>query len=437
MVNVRSHLAYKDVRMETKQLKGVILSVEDTLLFRIDPANADYNEIDDTEITKLFNFFKSKGIKPVLLANQRRWVITPQGKVDLYDYLEKTFDDLIIFTRIRDGRVPYKKTPDATKYVLNQMGWEPNETIYIGSSKDDMITALHGGILFLRATWYADHEDCAEYGFKFSEPKEVARFIDTLCLREHFWSHVIQDDDFEYYALAPYATKVERFAKYSRNGFAAAKFDGGGTLDFWLGATVTSLYFTGIYQRVKFIAPYPSHSEGVDSDVMSSDLLTFTHCFSHTKYLHNLIERHKTAKKCAFARARGEFIDHHNQLNTIKLNKFPIWNYKNQYKTKQIKKGTTVLLVDDICTKGWSLDAAKKYVEAAGAKAILVTWMKTINTNISTIGDMPVFNPFEENEFEGIPQGKTYNYNDFHVDHDASDELGDQLDSYLAWDWPQ
>ncbi|MGQ5485340.1 phosphoribosyltransferase [Photobacterium damselae subsp. piscicida] len=415
--------------MAAKQLKGVILSVEDTIM--------NMGKIDATvftEVEKLMAFFKLRGLKPVLLANKRR-TITLNGSAprDLYDYLDEHFPELTIFTRLRDPKIPFKKTKAATEYVLSEMGWESNEVVYIGSSHDDMITALHGSILFLRATWYSNKTD---YGFEFSEPKEVARFIDTLCLREHFWSHEIIDGDFEYYALAPFSTSPYKptFAKYSHNARAAAKF-GQGDVDFWLGALVTSMYFTGIHKRIDFIAAYPGHSEGVDNDKMCGDLMTFGKCFNKG-YLHDLIERHKTAIKSQTARINKIPIDHHNQLNTIKLNKLPTKNYKTVYKKAPVKKGKTVLLVDDICTAGWSLDAGRKYIEKTGAKTILVTWLKTINTNYCSIGDMDNFDPYEANTFAGIPMDKQYGYHEYHVDGVASEELGDHLELYLDWDWP-
>ncbi|EPU0815584.1 phosphoribosyltransferase family protein [Morganella morganii] len=413
--------------MAAKQLKGVILSVEDTLI------NTGKIKTDIfSEVEKLMFFFTLRGIKPVLLAN-RRWTLTGDdgNKTDLFDALESRFKDLTIFTPLRNTNVPYKPSSAATQYVLNEMNWEPNEVLYIGSRDDDMRTAVNGKILFLRATWYSNNTD---YGFEFREPKELARFIDTLCLRAHFWSHEIKDGDFEYYALAPFSTYKPEFRKYSENGRAAAKF-GQGDVDFWLGALVTSMYFTGIHQRIDFIAAYPGHKAGVGNDKMNNDLMTFGKCFNKG-YLHDLIERHTTATKSQNARREGKVIDHHNQLNTIKLNKLPKKNYGNAYKNAPLKHGKTVLLVDDICTKGWSLEAARKYIERTGAKTIMVTWLKTINTDIETIGATQAFDPYQMQTFTNIPSGKTYGYHTYHIDGAASEELGEQLQQYIDWDWP-
>ncbi|MBG3011591.1 phosphoribosyltransferase [Proteus faecis] len=413
--------------MAAKQLKGVILSIEDTLL-NTGKIKADIF----AEVEKLMAFFTLRGIKPVLLAN-RQWTISDHNnnKKDLFDFLEEHFKDLTIFTPQRNAKIPHKPSSAATQYVLDAMNWKSNEIIYIGSRDDDMRTAVNGKILFLRAIWYSNNTD---YGFEFSEPKELARFIDTLCLRKHFWSHEIKDGDFEYYSLAPFSTYKPEFRKYSENARAAAKF-GQGDVDFWLGALVTSMYFTGIHQRIDFIAAYPGHKAGVGNVKMNDDLMTFGKCFNKG-YLHDLIERHTTATKSQNARREGKKIDHHNQLNTIKLNKLPKKNYGKKYKNAPLKFGKTVLLVDDICTKGWSLEAARKYIERTGAKTIMVTWLKTINTDIETIGVTQEFDPYQVTTFTNTPLGKTYGYHTYHVDGAASEELGEQLQQYIDWDWP-
>lgn len=413
--------------MAAKQLKGVILSVEDTLL---NTGKIKQNVFD--EVKKLMALFKLRGIKPVLLANQQRNITLKSGeKVDLHDALEREFDDMEIFSVHRNPEIPYKPYAASTAYVMEKMGWESNEVIYIGSSDNDMKTAVNGKLLFLRASWYSNNTD---YGFQFDTPKEMARFIDTLCCRDHFWSHEIIDGDFEYYALAPFSTFKAEFSKYSENARAAAKF-GRGNVDFWLGALVTSLYFTGIHKRINFITAYPGHAAGFDNDKMSDDLETFGDCF-RKNYLPDLIVRHKTAQKSQTARIQGIQFDHHNQLNTIKLNSAPMKTETERYKASPLGRNKTLLLVDDICTKGWSLDAARKYVEQTGTKIIMVTWLKTINTNFCTIGDTGKFNPYKINHFIDIPMGKEYNYHTYLVDHNASEELGEQLEQYLNWDWP-
>lgn len=384
-----------------------------------------------SEVRKLMAYLKMKGIKPILLANRRRTFTHSDGtKQDLYEALEQMFDDLLVVTRLRDPNIPPKPRKAATEFILNKMGWESNEVVYLGSSDDDMKTATNGGLLFLRATWYSNNTD---YGFEFGAPKEVARFIDTLCLREHFWSHEIVDGEFEYYALAPFSTMRPDLKSYSQHAKAAAKF-GQGQVDFWLGALVTSIYFTGIHKRIDYVTAYPGHQQGYGNQRMDDDLKTFGWCFNKA-YLHDLIIRHTTATKLQHARNKGQHVDHHTQLNTIRLNPAPIRG-NTRYKSPPTKKGKTVLLVDDFCTRGLSLDSGRKLIEKTGANTILVTWLKTINTDYNKIGEMGEYDPYEANTFENLQVGKVYNYRQHHTDTDASDELGATLHNYVNWDWP-
>ncbi|MFM5035102.1 phosphoribosyltransferase [Aeromonas media] len=143
------------------------------------------------------------------------------------------------------------------------------------------------------------------------------------------------------------------------------------------------MYFSGIHDEIDFVASYPGHEAGYDNDKMKDDLMTFAKCF-RKGYLHNLIERHTTAQKSQTARNKGIAIDHHNQINTITLTRLPIKNYSQQYTNPPLRRGKTVLLVDDICTKGYSLDAARKYIERTGARTIMVSWLKTINPTFRT-----------------------------------------------------
>ncbi|ELZ7197009.1 hypothetical protein BTO19_17810 [Vibrio parahaemolyticus] len=69
---------------------------------------------------------------------------------------------------------------------------------------------------------------------------------------------------------------------------------------------------------------------------MNDDLVTFGKYFNKV-YLHGLIERHTTATKSQNERNTGIEIDHHNPLNTMKLNKLSTKNYKASYANVPLK----------------------------------------------------------------------------------------------------
>ncbi|WP_137552082.1 phosphoribosyl transferase, partial [Escherichia coli] len=374
-------------------------------------------------------YFRTKKIEFVVFTN-RGWVVGDE-RTPLEDVLQKHWGEFKYLCRAKDKSIPGKPTADATKYVLDLMGWESTETLYIGASINDMQTAVNGELLFLRATWWADKTD---YGFEFSTPKDIARFIDTFCLREHLWCHEIHDGDFNFYALAPFSTMKEEYTLYSEDARAAAKH-GLGHPEFWTSALISSLYFSGIHKMINYVSVYPGHKQGYGNNIMDEAISIFGKCFRKT-YIPDLILRHTTSKKSQKARNEGVAIDHCNQLNTICLNSQPHRNPRTTYKKPPLGPGKTVLLIDDITTRGYSFESARAYIQRTGAKVILVSWLKTINTDISTLGELHDFNPYQANHFENVPLGKSHSYRANIVDILAPAELTRLFSAYQQWDWP-
>lgn len=407
------------------KIKGVILSVED-ILFPKGKVNWEiFNEVD-----KLIKYFRSKNIEFVVFTN-RSWTIG-QDRTPLEDRLREHWGDFTYLCRAKDRRVPGKPQKEATNYVLNLMGWKSTETLYIGASENDMQTAVNGSLLFLRATWWAHKTN---YGFEFSTPKDIARFIDTFCLRDHLWCHEIHDNDFHFYALAPFSTMKEEYTLYSSDARAAAKH-GLGHPDFWTGALISSLYFSGIHEKITYVSVYPGHKAGFGNNIMDNAISLFGKCF-RKNYIPDLIIRHTQSLKSQDARNSGKVIDHANQLNTICLNPTPQRTPTAKYKTPPLGRGKTVLLIDDITTKGFSLESARAYIEQTGAKVIMVSWLKTINTDIVTLAPFQKFNPYVPNKFENILTAKVHSYRENIVDNLAPAELSKIFRSYSLWEWDE
>lgn len=407
----------------SSKIKGVILSIEDVLIRqgKTDP------EVFE-QVTKLIAYFRSRGIEFAVFTN-RKWTFAPSGD-SVKDFLFGKWGEFRYFCRAEDHSIPPKPSAAATQFVLNQMGWEDTETVYIGATESDMRTAVNGNLLFLRATWYANQTD---YGFEFDTPKSIARFFDVFCLREHLWGFQIQDGPFEFYALAPYSTMREDFKAYSMDAVAAAKH-GRGHLDFWVGALVSSLYFSGIHKRITYITGYPGHRQG-SGNAMEAAMAVFGKCF-RKKFLPDLILRHTTAQKLQAARNTGVPVGHKTQLDTIKLNRAPLKSATLRYTATPLGNRKTVLVVDDICTRGYSLEAARTYVEQTGASVIMVSWLKTINTNIQRLRPFPKFDPYEANTLPRVQVAAEYEYRTHLTSREAPDELDRMLKEYDTWDWP-
>lgn len=408
-----------------KKLKGVIFGIDNVIAVE-GPVQKDLRQ----EINRLIRFLRSRDLTPVVLAN-RGWTRgNSDQREELRTVLKREWGDFPCYIANQNG-IPHKPRKAATQYVLAEQGWDSTEVVYVGSTDADMRTAVNGQILFLNVTWYGKK---TEYGIEFSSPKDIARFIDIFCLREHLWHFCITHEDLEYYALGPYSTYRTDFATYSRDAKAAAKW-GGGHPEFWTKYLWSTLYFSELHKRLNYITVYPGHEAGSGNVIMEQPMHAFANCF-RIKFLPNLIERHTTATKSAFARSKGEEINHLNQLNTIKINRYPSWAPGKQYKSSPLKQGKTVLIVDDFCTNGYSLEAARMFVEQTSAKAICLSWLKTINSDYLQLVGVPNLRPFDQNSITEIDSIKRHSYNEHIVDPLAPGELNNKLSEYDNWDWP-
>jgi hypothetical protein len=175
---------------------------------------------------------------------------------------------------------------------------------------------------------------------------------------------------------------------------------------------------------------------GLKKNIIHDVMVTFTNCF-RKKYLPDLLVRHSTATKSQTARIRGLPLDHKNQLNTIKLTRLPLkGDSADRYKAPPLTAGKTVLVVDDFCTEGFSLEAARNFIQQAGARAIVLSWLKTINRSYHRLDLTGKFDPYVPQTFSNIPAAKYYPYFGYIVDPAAQNVLANRLALYDQWDWP-
>ncbi|WPF87388.1 HAD hydrolase-like protein [Cyanobacterium aponinum AL20118] len=379
------------------------------------------------EIEKLIQFLINKNIKVLILSNDDD--TEKDHRILLRDKLRQKYQQIDWYIADRNETI-HKPKAEAVLSPLKQRDITASETIYIGNSDTDMKTAVNSKILFLNATWYGQQTD---YGFQLETPQEIARFIDIFCLREHLWAYEIKDGDLEYYALGIYGTREEKY-DYSHDARETAKF-GRGHPDFWIKYLLSAVYFSGLHERIDYIAPYPGHEQGSTSVIEKDTIITFAKCFRKS-YLSDLIERHTTSNKSAYARYNQQSLDHLNQLNTIKLNKYPI-NQKvgKPYTNCPLKKDKTVLVIDDFCTQGYSLETSRIYIQKTGAKVILLSLLKTICKDYERIIQIEDFLPFQNNHLNNSIQTKKYSFSKYLTDNNAHQEIRAKLKEYDNWNW--
>lgn len=80
------------------------------------------------------------------------------------------------------------------------------------------------------------------------------------------------------------------------------------------------------------------------------------------------------------------------------------------------------------------MDTARAYLAAAGARAILFSWLKTINTDFVSMQPAPNLKPFEVNTIESEPTSVSYGYVGHIVDSQAPAEIDHVLTRFQAWE---
>ncbi|EOW6517479.1 hypothetical protein ACOZX1_002712 [Cronobacter dublinensis] len=422
-------------------LKAVIFSITDVVLPTTSNTHSQQLKSRmDSELRKLFSFLSSKNIKILFLTNANRNVRTKSGNVKLDDYLKRKFPDCVHYCRDLNNEIPAKQTGKAIDFIMNDLGVKRNELIYVGRSEEDLQAATNGKTLFINATWY---EPVTEYGFQFSEPKEIARFIDVFCLRDELWGwHGHFNEDVHYYALAPFSTYKPEFTMYSANARDLAKLSIG-TPDFWIRYLAASIYFSGLSEGASFITTYVGHNANDPyklASIMEHDLKGLAVSFKG-KYLKDLFVRHTTAVKSQQARIQNQQVKVTSQTNTVNLNPSPIKNLNTgeRYVNRPTLRGRKILVIDDFCTEGNAHETARMYLKAAGAEVINISWLKFINRDVAVYEPKCKIKPWERNNLtpENINRVGNIGYSANLARGDAPQILTEKIQQYDRWDWPQ
>ncbi|QPO12967.1 hypothetical protein IT893_05475 [Thalassospira sp. A40-3] len=410
-------------------LKLVIFSLRDVLVSK---GTIDNEKLSET--VKLFKFLVSKGIDIALVSNSH-WTVRPANKSFQQFISELVGTEIPYF---QGGvHIPYKQRPQAMKTVLDNYGVSKQEAVYVGSTDHDMQAARNGGLLFLNANWHAQN---SKYGFDFASPLEIGKFIDCCCDPED-WFWKIEEEGLRIYSIAPLAEFSKRYpeaAGYSSSAKSATKFSIG-DLRFWGLVMAARLHFSGLGAEVNYVTPYPGHKTTSQKTLLTNALKVVSGSLQ-AQYLDDLIIRHTDAQKSQLLRKQGIAPDHRNQLSTICLRRDPVRTGPKQlrYKSPPLKKGKKVLLIDDICTQGFSSEAARSFIEATGAEMIAVTWLKTPgNNDFQQIRQLApeIKKPYSPYS----PEQVKYRLRSFdtHISNpNAPKSVAESFSRYQNWDWP-
>jgi hypothetical protein len=187
---------------------------------------------------------------------------------------------------------------------------------------------------------------------------------------------------------------------------------------------------------VNYICSYPGHdskAKSIKADGMEATLCRLGKCFN-ISYYHDLIVRHSAAPKSQQFKAADRLFT--TQLNSIHLQRKPHRNLSDEPNKSPLSLSEkTVLVVDDICTSGRSLEAARAYIEATGGTVRLFSWLKTIKAPYSRLTGAVTLKPYASNKITAEPASADHSYTAAIIDAHAPQEIGSIFDLYRKWDW--
>lgn len=403
-------------------LKLVLLSPSGTL-----EKDGRLNHKDMIVLGSVIERLNDVGVKVAIWSNREWFVTSAAKKISLEDYLTEKAGVEVPYVGRKTGMPPRQRAGSVLP-ILDKFGVMREETILVGAREEDMQAGVNNKLLLLRPAWYGGS---LSYGFELHSIEELARFCLLFGTRTHpfYWRVMDAERGLQVNALGPFSTMIEAFAKFGEDARNAAKYETG-TLEFWHQLITSTLYFSGLIHKVDYIAVYPGHAAGKKEKAFYEVLDLLGKCFNKP-FLYDVLLRHEDALKSSFQKAADRKFA--NQVNTLRLNQFPSKYGGKPRKTPIALDGKCVLVVDDICTSGRSLDTARAYLAAAGAATILFSWLKTINTDFVSMTLPPQLSPFEINVTKAEPITKSYGYSTNIVDPKAAKELDELLVKFREW----
>ncbi|WP_152964992.1 MULTISPECIES: phosphoribosyltransferase [Comamonas] len=388
------------------------------------------NKYLEDAINELANAIKevsSDGVRFAVWSNQY-YTLTSDPSKNIADLLSEKSGVAVDYIQATKNGLPPRQSKNSVAPILAKYNVSLHETILVGATRTDLFAGVNNKLLLLRPTWY---QEDMEYGFKLEKIRDLARFCKIFGARQHsfFWRVNSADAELNVFALGPFSTYKPEYAYIGSDALQAAKFEAG-TKDFWSLLTISTLYFSGVIHKINMITVYPGHSDKSKDKIYYESLDLLGKCFN-IPFTTNLILRHTTALKSTSVGANNRKFS--TQLSTIHLNKKYGKYKKDPPKNPAPIKGKQILVIDDMCTSGKSLECARQYLQAAGANVTLFSWLKTINTPYTAISPAINIDPYKKNEFQGEPQSIDYGYHENIVNAQAADEIKRCLQDFQAW----
>lgn len=128
--------------------EGTPSNIEDAVLSH----HIDYYALHCNEKTRVYDGIvalldelRAKGIKTAVVSNK--------SDIHVKELVQDYFDGLFDVAIGVNDRLPRKPAPDMPLAVMEHLGVDSAETIYVGDSEVDVLTAANAGLQMIAVTW--------------------------------------------------------------------------------------------------------------------------------------------------------------------------------------------------------------------------------------------------------------------------------------------
>ena len=261
-----------------------------------------------------------------------------------------------------------KGSPRWIEEVCKNFQLKRKEIVYIGDRDHDMQTAVNSKIIYLNAEW---SNPGYKYGIPVSSPDILPTILEHFFLREHLWYWSVDSSDSRGNPVVSRALIKGRdigvgnfkndLLRWAKHGIDS-QVDTVTFSEFILYLLLGSLYLDGTYSEIDTVVVIPGHAGG-HNPLMEKSLSRIARLFRDV-FLPDLLHRHTSAPKLAYARYQGEPSTFRDQVLTMCLD----CDSKDR---SRVIEGKNILVVDDFVTQGFSTEWARNLLYNAGAKRVI------------------------------------------------------------------
>jgi hypothetical protein len=323
-----------------------------------------------------------------------------------------------------------KGSPVWIEYIKRHTGLATNQLIYVGDTKQDMVTAASRNMVYFHASWAARYGIYGQYGIPAPSPGWLAAVVEHIFTKKTpWWWQLDAIDDYGYPVKARtmiaagrplgediYDKLIEAFKRGAKAMVGTISMR-----DFTMLHLIASLYAEGLTEETDLWTTYPS-SKGSPNLIMG-ELLSYGSKLFHRKYHGELFQRHSPTINSRYARERGGIpLGVQNQLDSVNINP----------EHRQNLSGKRVLVFDDNLTWGPTIESARNMLIAGGAARVISVGIGKFGPGFNVIGIRPKAGSLWD-PFSSAPQYENIELQYQKYVGDTNDEAQDQfIASYEA-----